>query len=436
MQVKKRLEVFCKSLLQYQLLSLKGSSMYSNVERTTISKTLKDSEKWLAINASGLSTAPYITSMAPGISSNSGPASTVNSAASSGTIRSTRAPRWPAIESAVIRWAREESKKGANLSDQRLRVAARREADALGITEERFKASDGWLSRFKSRAGIHSGRFSELSLAAMSIPEETGLYSHPSPAISCDSLLSMDQTESGQTSPQNELAGHRPWDTASISSISSQVHSDFTDTSIRERPGPISRGSSYSSQPTEPNTPSNLYFSSLSMASPSPAVFDPESARYRNASSFSGRSALTDYSSTSLEPEIHSSTDLQNCSNTPPSASAVSQYTPHSAFATALSGMYQGEKQATRQITGDHVNAALMVLRDFLDQHTSQHKEWSTHLLAQFCSSIDRALPASRSESTTPNMLDMHTSRQQLENYEQHFQSSMQGPIYALQKPS
>lgn len=53
------------------------------------------------------------------------------------------------------------SRQGDYLADQAIRDQARFIANSQGITDQQFKASQGWLERFKVRAGISGGRVLE-----------------------------------------------------------------------------------------------------------------------------------------------------------------------------------------------------------------------------------------------------------------------------------
>lgn len=57
----------------------------------------------------------------------------------------------------MIMWLAEEETTKTSLSDMRLREKARQIARDIGMSEERFKASSGWVENFKHRHGIRGG---------------------------------------------------------------------------------------------------------------------------------------------------------------------------------------------------------------------------------------------------------------------------------------
>lgn len=61
------------------------------------------------------------------------------------------------LEGRLEDWVKKASKEGKVLTDALLRRKAREFGDAMGYTEDKFKASSGWLENFKHRHGIRRG---------------------------------------------------------------------------------------------------------------------------------------------------------------------------------------------------------------------------------------------------------------------------------------
>ncbi|OJT08070.1 hypothetical protein TRAPUB_1005 [Trametes pubescens] len=65
--------------------------------------------------------------------------------------------KFPELEYRLAEWVKTVSKDGVVLSDALLRGRAREIGDGLGYTHDKFKASSGWLENFKHRHGIKRG---------------------------------------------------------------------------------------------------------------------------------------------------------------------------------------------------------------------------------------------------------------------------------------
>ena len=63
------------------------------------------------------------------------------------------------LEGRLEDWVKKASKEGKVLTDALLRRKAREFGDAMGYTEDKFKASSGWLENFKHRYGIRRGQY-------------------------------------------------------------------------------------------------------------------------------------------------------------------------------------------------------------------------------------------------------------------------------------
>ncbi|PFH53942.1 hypothetical protein AMATHDRAFT_44982 [Amanita thiersii Skay4041] len=102
------------------------------VERSTVSKILKNKDKWLNI-----------------------PDDVAASTSKS------RPSKFPEIEELLWPWVLECSNNNTAITDSLIRAKAREAAQKLNISEERFKASSGWIENFKLRNGIKNGNLTE-----------------------------------------------------------------------------------------------------------------------------------------------------------------------------------------------------------------------------------------------------------------------------------
>ncbi|KAA1469746.1 hypothetical protein DENSPDRAFT_641230 [Dentipellis sp. KUC8613] len=98
------------------------------VERSTISKILKQKTKWMNVpEGEELRVAKH------------------------------RPSKFPEIESELVDWLLECHEKGTNLTDSTIRTKAKLVSKALQIPDDKFKASSGWVENFKHRHGIKRG---------------------------------------------------------------------------------------------------------------------------------------------------------------------------------------------------------------------------------------------------------------------------------------
>ncbi|KAJ7147523.1 Tc5 transposase DNA-binding domain-containing protein [Mycena crocata] len=98
------------------------------VERSTISKILKNKTKWLNVPAN-----------------------------EDLRIAKHRPSKFPEIEEDMVKWLLQCRDNDTILSDSMIRNKAKAIAHDLGIVEERFKASSGWIENFKHRHGVRAG---------------------------------------------------------------------------------------------------------------------------------------------------------------------------------------------------------------------------------------------------------------------------------------
>lgn len=68
-----------------------------------------------------------------------------------------RPSKFPEVEEELEKWLEECTQKNLTISDNAIRAQAKEIAKALGILEEKFKASAGWVENFKTRHHIRGG---------------------------------------------------------------------------------------------------------------------------------------------------------------------------------------------------------------------------------------------------------------------------------------
>jgi Tc5 transposase DNA-binding domain len=119
------------------------------VERSTVSKILKQKSKWLNVpDGEEPHTAKHryvsIHNFMHYPKHHSG---------------SHRPSKFPEIESELAKWLYECREKKVQLTDSVIRNKAKEVAKQLQIPEDKFKASSGWVENFKHRHGIRRGQF-------------------------------------------------------------------------------------------------------------------------------------------------------------------------------------------------------------------------------------------------------------------------------------
>ncbi|TIC36372.1 hypothetical protein E3Q08_04330 [Wallemia mellicola] len=100
------------------------------IERSTVSKILKQKDKWKSIIPGGASS----------------------------RVAKHRPSKFPDIESRLSAWAQECALSNHYLTDHAIREKAKTVARSLGYPEEKFKASSGWVEKFKERNNIKKGK--------------------------------------------------------------------------------------------------------------------------------------------------------------------------------------------------------------------------------------------------------------------------------------
>lgn len=136
----------------------KDLSIKYGVERSTVSKILKEKEAWLvtpsSAGAANVSTSRQST---PQISPVSPP-------------RKLCRGRYPLVEELLIRWGRTYEGK---FTDDLVRGQARTIAQSLGVEYSTFKASSGWLENFKARTGYRSSKFGRIASMPANTPKSS-----------------------------------------------------------------------------------------------------------------------------------------------------------------------------------------------------------------------------------------------------------------------
>ncbi|KAG5351684.1 hypothetical protein C0989_005277 [Termitomyces sp. Mn162] len=118
-----------------------------DVERSTISKILKQRAKWLNIPDT------------PGVrvSKHRSVFKRVRTSFFAGLIVHRRPSKFPEVEEELRKWVEECTVRKMAISDNSIREKAKEVANELGIAPEKFKASSGWVENFKSRTNIRGG---------------------------------------------------------------------------------------------------------------------------------------------------------------------------------------------------------------------------------------------------------------------------------------
>lgn len=142
------------------------------IERSTVSKILKHKEKWLAIDPQ--SDAAHIAKH--------------------------RAVKFPAVEDRLTSWVAALKASGKPVRDSIIRQEALRIARELGLGEDKFKASGGWIEKFRERNMIPKPQLSD----AASATSATGADATELDASSCDGASSH-PTASAETSTEASI---------------------------------------------------------------------------------------------------------------------------------------------------------------------------------------------------------------------------------------
>ncbi|GAA5830130.1 hypothetical protein JCM11251_006888 [Rhodosporidiobolus azoricus] len=199
-------KAICQFHLTHPGLKQDDIGAHFGFERSTISKTLKYKERYLAMDSDDESSATAVIRSARQESTDHGSVMVASSSISSlhsldshdgssifGASTSSRPSaeitggRFPQIDNALAAWAREQVPLGQPLTDSMMQRQARQIARDLG--SDNFKASQTWLDGFKQRAGISHGVFHDL------IPTHSPPAPVPTPRPTSQAFLSPPKEE-------------------------------------------------------------------------------------------------------------------------------------------------------------------------------------------------------------------------------------------------
>ncbi|PWN92108.1 hypothetical protein FA10DRAFT_285006 [Acaromyces ingoldii] len=116
----------CQYAMEHPELKQEELAKHFGIERSTVSKTLKNKESWMTIPEEG----------------------------SGALIVKHRTGKFPEIESELAAWAIEETKRGNILLDYTIKNRALEIARLNGLGIGEFKASVGWIDKFRDRNKI------------------------------------------------------------------------------------------------------------------------------------------------------------------------------------------------------------------------------------------------------------------------------------------
>lgn len=121
------------------------------VERSTVSKILKNKEEWLNVDENAVPAVKY------------------------------RPSKFPIVEALMANWLQECLDRDVPITDSSIRQKALEAANTSGVPREKFKASSGWIENFKHRHEIRGGKWTAGTKNAPTVDnnENPGLYGGP-----------------------------------------------------------------------------------------------------------------------------------------------------------------------------------------------------------------------------------------------------------------
>lgn len=123
------------------------------IERSTVSKILKQKDKWLKIDPSS----------------------------DSAKIAKHRTAKFPEVEDRLTEWVSGMKKDGKAIHDVMIRQEALRIAKELGLTVDKFKASGGWIEKFRERNQLPKSSPGESAdVAALALASGAGVLDQTS----------------------------------------------------------------------------------------------------------------------------------------------------------------------------------------------------------------------------------------------------------------
>ncbi|CAG8542904.1 21821_t:CDS:2 [Dentiscutata erythropus] len=145
------------------------------LDRSTITKILKQRDKWLAIDPNS----------------------------NYAKQKTQKSPKFPQIEEALAQWLTVTISQGNAVSDGQLQEKALEFAQMYGLRNE-FQASNGWISKFKNRHQVRSGDSSGAPDVSLQIPPQsvpiTGTVLSPPEHSNYSSTVSLPPTSNYTTS--------------------------------------------------------------------------------------------------------------------------------------------------------------------------------------------------------------------------------------------
>lgn len=303
--------------------------------------------------------------------------------------------KFPDIERALSVWARNTCKQGVALTDQLIREKARFFASCVGVSDSQFKANGaGWLEKFKQKNNLHpNGR-------GRSESDATGL-SRGSTAETASTLRSPHHTRTGST-PANSQMRDEDGDSQMMQQSKSQ-DGQYSGMNSPESFMDLSTGyKTYTHQHSGPVSPSTSYYSpenGMDSAQPSPA-FPSQQARMHSGHPVQQRPRsqtfpLIEYisppaSSEPLTPKIISHTMVPPPALASPVPDAsnplVSPRNTPSSSHTILSGHGTPEMSSSASPSRDDARKALETFMSFLKQQPAGFVEPDDFML------VDRLL--------------------------------------------
>lgn len=118
--------MICEAALADPACRQEDLAIRFGIERSTVSKTLKNKDKWLNVRGEG----------------------------GAAMIMKHRAGKFPELEEALVGWARDQLQNANILLDVTIRKRALEVAKECGLGADDFKASVGWIEKFRERNGF------------------------------------------------------------------------------------------------------------------------------------------------------------------------------------------------------------------------------------------------------------------------------------------
>lgn len=136
--------MICQYQMEHPKMRQEDIAKAFHIERSTVSKILKQKEKWLSSPEEPqalMSKYRYDSS----------------SMSSSSTTDTGRSAKYQGVEHPMEDWVKEQNKRGTVFTDAMIRAKALEVASGVADARDKFKASPGWIENFKARMGIRKG---------------------------------------------------------------------------------------------------------------------------------------------------------------------------------------------------------------------------------------------------------------------------------------